>query len=96
VAQSFCDSSNVAQSFLGIVMHYIFDFHSEEAYKRWFHSSTYENMKKLELNYTLEGDWEGTWKTQSDKEMTKIYDEDMGFNFNLENLDLVKANDAKK
>jgi hypothetical protein len=81
------NQSDIGERLVAILPAYVQTFVDKQAAKQWFHPGTLQSLSEVFFGYDDEGNWDGTWHTAEDDLAQDILDEDMGIEFNFDNLD---------
>jgi hypothetical protein len=81
------NQSDIGERLVAILPAYVQTFEDKQAAKQWFHAGTLQSLGEVFFGYDDEGNWDGTWHTAEDYLTQDILDEDMGIEFDFDNLD---------
>jgi hypothetical protein len=81
------DQSDIGERLVAILPAYIQTFVDNLAAKQWFHTGTLQSLGEVFFGHDDDGNWDGTWHTAEDDLAQDILDEDMGIDFDFDNLD---------
>ena len=84
---AYLDRATEAAKLVAILPALVKEMMGEEAANQWIHHQCEET--EVQFHYDDEGNWLGTFTTEDDQIQRDILDEYMGFNIQLDNMDLV-------
>ena len=84
---AYLDRATEAMKLVAILPALVKTMVGEDAARQWIHHQCEET--EVQFHYDDEGNWLGTFTTEDDKIQRDILDEYMGFNIQLDNMDIV-------
>jgi hypothetical protein len=78
------NQSDIGERLVAILPAYVQTFGDKQ---QWFHAGTLQSLGEVFFGYDDKGNWDGTWHTAEDDLAQDILDEDMGIEFDFDNLD---------
>lgn len=80
------DQSDLAERLVAILPAYIQGMFSPIAASEWFQPGALSTIGEVTFGYDDDGNWNGTWSTAEDELAQDILDEDMGIQFEFDNI----------
>jgi len=83
------DRAELAQRLVPILPALVNRQFGMEATKKWFQPQAIPIIEEVKLDFDDGGNWQGTWTTQDDEALDDILTEDLGFDLQFDNIELV-------
>jgi hypothetical protein len=84
------DRSDSAEQLVAILPAYISRLVGRQITDSWFHATSMPIIDEVTFDEDISGNWLGTWTTEEDNLNMDILNEDMGVEFSLENMELLR------
>lgn len=84
---AYVDIAGYAEGIVGVLPALVHALLGKEATMAWFHADALDSINDVSINHDEDGNWDGTWTTSEDEYGETILDEDLGFDFDLEDME---------
>jgi hypothetical protein len=84
---TYVDIASYAESLVGVLPALVNAILDKSAALSWFHVDALDALNNVTLNHNDDDNWDGTWTTSEDEFGDTILDEDLGIEFDLDEME---------